>query len=66
MEVRMKPEELRKWRLKMGYTQTELGLILGVSMRQMIRYERGVSPIPDMLRLALRSVPSKKSLERGE
>jgi transcriptional regulator with XRE-family HTH domain len=65
----MKGEELRKWRLKLGYTQAQLAEVLGISMRQLIRYElneEGGKEIPDMLRLALRSVPSKRSMQRNK
>ncbi len=56
----MKPEELRKWREKNGYTQSELAGILGVAMMSVCRWEIGMRAIPSFLHLALKAIPTKK------
>ena len=51
------------WRKKLKHTQATLAQCLGMSLRQIIRYERGETPIPDVVWMALRSVPSRKRNE---
>jgi len=60
----MNAEELKKQRVKLGHTQSSLAALLGLSTRQIIRYEMGKAPIPEIVRLALRSVPSVRSARR--
>ena len=55
----MKPDELRKWREKNGYTQDELADILGVAMFSVSRWETGTRAIPSFLHLALKAIPKK-------
>lgn len=42
----MTPEELKKVRTHLGYTQYRLATLIGLSRRQYIRYENGESEIP--------------------
>jgi transcriptional regulator with XRE-family HTH domain len=56
----MTSKELRKWRLEHGYTQGELGAILGVALLTVCRWEIGTRSIPSFLHLALKTVPKKK------
>ncbi len=55
----VKPEELKKWREKAGYTQAELAGILGVAMFSVCRWEIGTRAIPAFLHLALKAIPKK-------
>jgi transcriptional regulator with XRE-family HTH domain len=52
----MKPEELKRRREELGMTQDELALEFGVKMMTVSRWERGVHPIPQYIRLALESI----------
>ena len=56
----MKAKELRKWRLNNGYTQEQLGAILGVTVFTISRWESETSGIPNFLHLALTAIPPKK------
>lgn len=38
--------ELKAWRLRKGYTQTEVGNILGYSRYTIMRAEKGTPPLP--------------------
>lgn len=38
--------ELKAWRLRKGYTQSEVGDILGYSRYTIMRAERGTPPLP--------------------
>lgn len=60
MGEKLGPKDLKAWRLKLGHSQATLGAALGLSMRQIIRYEKSKCPIPEMLWMALRTVPSRK------
>jgi DNA-binding transcriptional regulator YiaG len=55
----MQPKELRKWRKDNGYTQSELGAILGVALFSVSRWETGSRAIPSFLHLALKAIPKK-------
>jgi len=55
----MKPEELKKWRKGSGYTQGELGDILGVALMTVSRWECGTREIPSFLHWALKAIPMK-------
>ena len=59
----MKPDELRKWREKNGYTQDELADILGVAMFSVSRWETGTRAIPSFLHLALKGNPKERRRE---
>ena len=60
----MKPEELNKWRLESGYTQGELGAILGVALFTVSRWECGMREIPSFLHLALKAIPKKGGIKK--
>jgi transcriptional regulator with XRE-family HTH domain len=45
--------ELRDARRRLGLSQTALGELLGVRMRTIARWERGVTPVPEWAELAL-------------
>jgi transcriptional regulator with XRE-family HTH domain len=49
----MTPQELKKWREKNGYSQSQLAKALGVITISVSRWERGVREIPSFLHLAL-------------
>ena len=52
----MHPDELAAWRKKHGYTQTELGNILGVKKTTVYRWEKNMRIIPPYLHLALQYI----------
>ena len=59
----MTPAELRTWRTERGLTQAALGALLGLAVQQrrcetVARYERGESPIPRVVELALVAIDS--------
>ena len=56
----MTGKELKAIRLKLKHSQATLAKAVGVSTRQVIRYEKGVTEIPQMLVMALRTVPSRR------
>ena len=49
----MSPQDLKKWREKNGYSQSQLAKALGVITISVSRWERGVREIPSFLPLAL-------------
>jgi transcriptional regulator with XRE-family HTH domain len=49
----MTPEHFRNWRRGRGLTQKSLGAFLGISTRQIKRYEKGVSEIPGPLAILI-------------
>ena len=49
----MTPQELKKWRDKNGYSQSQLARALGVFTVSVSRWERSVREIPSFLHLAL-------------
>lgn len=49
----MHPDELTAWRKRHGFTQTELGEILGVKKTTVYRWEKNMRIIPPFLHLAL-------------
>lgn len=63
----MKATALKKRRLKMGLTQTQLGVRLGVSRKTVLNYESGITAIPDtkaqLLRLIFNIKPRRKAGE---
>ena len=58
----MKPKELRAWRKRNSYSQSQLAKALTVATMTVSRWERGVRKIPSFLHLALRCL----ELEGGE
>ena len=55
----MKPEELKGWRNRHGYTQQELGTLLGVTKTTVYRWEKAMREIPPFLHLALKYLEGK-------
>jgi transcriptional regulator with XRE-family HTH domain len=49
----MKSIELKKWRVKNDWSQSQLAAILGVTIQAVSRWERGTREIPSFLYLAL-------------
>jgi DNA-binding transcriptional regulator YiaG len=56
----MTPSELKIWRKRNGYTQTELARVLGVGQVAVARWETGVRKIPSLLPLALEALEWRK------
>jgi DNA-binding transcriptional regulator YiaG len=52
----MKSEELRQIRHQLKLTQQQLADILDVSMRQVRRWEKGDTPIPKVVAMAVRGI----------
>lgn len=50
----MMPDEIKSWRLRMGYTQHGLARALGISQVTVARWETGRQRPEPYLRLALR------------
>jgi transcriptional regulator with XRE-family HTH domain len=60
----MKPEDLKKWRLKNGYSQSQLAKRLKVDTMTVSRWERGKrAEIPSYLQLALRALECERKME---
>ena len=55
----MTPKHFKDGRLELGLTQKSLGAFVGVSKRQIKRYEQGVSGIPGPLAILI-DTPAKK------
>ncbi len=53
---------LQHWRLLLGLTQAELGMVLGVGNAHMSRMERGHVPVPARVRDFIAYVPATRSL----
>ena len=49
----MTTDDLQGWRLNLGFTQADLAARLGVHTITVSRWERGETPIPPFLHLAL-------------
>lgn len=58
----MTQNELKKWREKNGYSQSELAKALGTHVMTVSQWERNIRTIPTFLHLALRCL----ELEGGE
>jgi len=56
----MTPEQLKAWRARNGYSQSQLAEVLGVASMTISRWERGVREIPSFLHLALECMQKKK------
>jgi transcriptional regulator with XRE-family HTH domain len=55
----MTPAELKAWRARNGYSQSELAEVLGVASMSVSRWERGAREIPSFLHLALECIKEK-------
>jgi repressor LexA len=56
----MSPSELRSFRIRLGLTQSELAVRLGVARMTITRYERGTRRIPGPVDVAIRQfIPSR-------
>jgi transcriptional regulator with XRE-family HTH domain len=55
----MRPENLRKWRKKTGYSQVQLAGVLGVDVMTVSRWERGIMQVPSFLKWALAYIELK-------
>jgi transcriptional regulator with XRE-family HTH domain len=51
--VAMRPDELKRWRQRIGCSQAQLARVLSVDVMTISRWERGVREIPSFLHLAL-------------
>jgi DNA-binding transcriptional regulator YiaG len=49
----MRPEDLRKWRERTGYSQGQLARVLEVDVMTVSRWERGIMQAPSYLKWAL-------------
>jgi len=49
----MKPEDLKQWRQRTGYSQGQLASVLEVDVMTVSRWERGLMKIPSHLKWAL-------------
>jgi len=56
----MHPDELTAWRKSKGFTQAELGEILGVKKTTVYRWEKNMRIIPPFLHLALECLEKKR------
>ena len=56
----MTPETLKSGRLALGLTQNALGKTLGISMRQIRRYESAQSEIPEPVAILLNILTTGK------
>jgi len=55
----MTSEELKKWRIKHDYSQSQLARTLGVITLTVSRWETGEREIPSFLHLALNCITEK-------
>ena len=55
----MKPDELKQWRIRNNYSQTDLAKSLGVTSITISRWERQEREIPPFLHLALKCLKKK-------
>jgi DNA-binding transcriptional regulator YiaG len=55
----MTPKQLKAWRKRNGYSQSQLAEVLEVATQTVSRWERGAREIPSFLRLALECMESK-------
>jgi transcriptional regulator with XRE-family HTH domain len=57
--ITMEPIELKTWRVKNDWSQTQLASALGVTNQAVSMWERGIREIPSFLYLALEGLESK-------
>jgi len=62
----MGPNDLKQWRKRNGYTQSQLAEVLGVIPISVSRWERGERQIPPFLHLALKYLEEKGDEIRPE
>jgi transcriptional regulator with XRE-family HTH domain len=55
----MRPDDLKKWRERTGYSQGKLSRILGVDVMTVSRWERGIMQVPSFLKWALAYIELK-------
>lgn len=60
----MTSNDLKKWRKRNGYSQSQLAKALGVITITVSRWERGVREIPSFLHLALECLELKGGGEK--
>lgn len=60
----MTPKQLKRERTSLAMSQAELAAALGVDTITVSRWERGVQPIPAMVRLALRALTDETKKEK--
>ncbi len=56
----MKPGDLKKWRKRNNYSQSQLAKVLGVAKLTVSRWERGDREVPSFLHLALACMEKRK------
>jgi transcriptional regulator with XRE-family HTH domain len=56
----MTPNEFKASRLTLGLTQKRIGERLSLSVRQIIRYEDGTTPVPEALALLIDILITRK------
>ena len=52
----MTPDQLKAFRVERGLSQGDLAALLGIARSTFVGYERGNSPIPKMLSLAVSAI----------
>ena len=57
--LNMTPDDLKAWRTKSGYSQSQLAKVLGVATMTVSRWETGLREIPSFLHLALECMEKK-------
>ena len=61
----MKPDDLKKWRKKNNYSQSQLARALGVHTLTISKWERADREIPSFLHLALECMERKEVKPRA-
>jgi DNA-binding XRE family transcriptional regulator len=65
--LHMKPAQLKAWRKREGYSQSQLAKALDVHTMTISKWEREVREIPPFLYLALERLSSKdKGMKKGK
>jgi DNA-binding XRE family transcriptional regulator len=57
--INMTGDDIRKWRMKNGYTQGQLAEVLGIAALTISRWERGDRDIPPYLHITLKCIPKR-------
>jgi DNA-binding XRE family transcriptional regulator len=55
----MKKEQLKKWRKKMGLTQEQMAVFIGHSRWAIMKWEQGITDIPEWVDIIVRLVKKK-------
>ena len=58
-------KRLREWRKVTGYTQDEVATILGLSSQAIFDYERGRTPVPKPVWMALNGIHKLPAAAKG-